>query len=112
MVQNEYSYPLASGLEKYIKCTLQINWHELKWRMTMAENIQQIIFEVEGIVCTGCALDMENVMLNTDGVEEASVNFADGTFTIRYDADETDVRRVFEKVKKLGFRTKILSDSQ
>jgi len=78
----------------------------------MAENIQQIIFEVEGIVCTGCALDMETVMLNTDGIEEASVNFADGTFTIRYDADEIDARKVFEKVKKLGFKTKILSDGQ
>ena len=78
----------------------------------MAENIRQIIFEVEGIVCTGCALDMENVMLNTDGVEEASVNFAAGTFTITYDADEIDARKVFEKVKKLGFRTKILSDDR
>lgn len=75
----------------------------------MEENIQQIIFEVEGIICTGCALDMETVMLNTDGIEEASVNFADGTFTIRYDADEIDARKVFEKVKKLGFKTKILS---
>jgi len=76
----------------------------------MAENIQEIIFEVEGIICTGCAMDMETVMLNIDGIEEASVNYADGTFTIRYDADEIDGRNVFEKVKKLGFKTKILSE--
>jgi copper chaperone CopZ len=75
----------------------------------MAENIQEIIFEVEGIICTGCAMDMETVMLNIDGIEEASVNYADGTFTIRYDAVEIDSQNVFEKVRKLGFKTKILS---
>jgi copper chaperone CopZ len=54
-------------------------------------------------------MDMETVMLNIDGIEEASVNYADGTFTIRYDADEIDARNVFEKVKNLGFKTKILA---
>jgi Cu+-exporting ATPase len=78
----------------------------------MEENIQEIVFAVEGITCTGCAMDMENVMLNTDGIEEASVNYAAGTFTIRYKADETDAKNVFKKVKKLGFKTKILSGGQ
>ena len=54
-----------------------------KRKGAMEENIQEIVFEVEGIVCTGCAMDMENVMLNTDGIEEASVNYADGTFMIK-----------------------------
>jgi copper chaperone CopZ len=75
---------------------------------SMEENIQEIIFEVEGIICTGCAMDMENVMLNTDGIEEASVNYAEGTFTISYDADEIDAQNVFERVKKLGFKTNVL----
>jgi copper chaperone CopZ len=75
----------------------------------MEENIQQIIFEVEGIVCTGCATDMENVMLNIDGIEEASVNYADGTFMIKYNAAEIDAKNVFERVKILGFKTKVLS---
>lgn len=75
----------------------------------MEDNIKEVVFEVEGIICTGCAMDMENVMLNTDGIEEAAVNYADGIFTIKYNADETDAQNVFEKVKKLGFKTKIIS---
>ena len=78
----------------------------------MEENIQEIIFKVEGIVCTGCAMDMENVMLNTDGIEEASVNYADGTFMIKYNVDEIDAQNVFERVKKLGFKTKIYRDHE
>ena len=83
--------------------------HQVTGTTSMEENIQEIIFEVEGIICTGCAMDMETVILNTDGIEEASVNYADGTFTIKYDTDEIDAQDVFEKVKKLGFKTKILS---
>jgi copper chaperone CopZ len=75
----------------------------------MEDNIQEIVFLVEGIVCTGCAMDMENIMLDMDGVEEASVNFADGVFSITYNPDEVEVDTIIKKVKNLGFKTKILA---
>ena len=68
----------------------------------------EIKFLVEGIVCTGCAMDMENIMLDMDGVEEASVNFKDGIFSITYDPDEIEAKTITKKVKNLGFKTKIL----
>ena len=69
----------------------------------------EITFLVEGIVCTGCAMDMENIMLDMDGVEEASVNFAVGIFSITYNPDEVGVNTIITKVKNLGFKTKILA---
>jgi copper chaperone CopZ len=75
----------------------------------MEDNIQEIVFLVEGIVCTGCAMDMENIMLDMDGVEEASVNFADGFFFIAYNPKEIEVNTIIKKVKNLGFKTKILA---
>jgi copper chaperone CopZ len=71
----------------------------------------EIKFAVEGIVCTGCAMDMENIMLDMDGVEDASVNYKDGIFSITYDPAEIDVTTIIKKVKNLGFKTKILTDS-
>jgi len=68
----------------------------------------EIRFLVEGIVCTGCAMDMENIMLDMDGVEDASVNFKDGVFSITYDPGEVEAEDIIKKVKKLGFKTKIL----
>ncbi len=68
----------------------------------------EIKFHLEGIVCTGCATDMENILLDLDGVEEASVNFKDGIFSITYDPAETDGKSITKKVKSLGFKTKIL----
>ena len=70
----------------------------------------EIKFLVEGIVCTGCAMDMENVMLDMDGVEEASVSFSDGFFSITYDPVEIEVKTIKKKVKNFGFKTKTLTE--
>ncbi|MGB3647107.1 MAG: heavy metal-associated domain-containing protein [Desulfobulbales bacterium] len=69
----------------------------------------EILFLVEGIVCTGCAMDMENILLDMDGVEEASVNYADGIFSITYNPEEVGVNTIIKKVKSLGFKTKTLA---
>jgi copper chaperone CopZ len=69
----------------------------------------EIKFAVEGIVCTGCAMDMENIMLDMDGIEDASVNFKDGIFSITYDPAEIELKTIIKKVKNLGFKTKILT---
>jgi Cu+-exporting ATPase len=77
--------------------------------MTAEEEIMaEIKFLVENIICSGCALDMENILLAMDGVEEASVDFKDGIFSITYDPGEIEVNAIIKKVKNLGFKTKIL----
>lgn len=69
----------------------------------------EIKFLVEGIVCTGCAMDMENILLDMEGVEQASVNFQDGIFAITYDPGEIEVKTIIKKVENLGFKSKILA---
>jgi len=71
------------------------------------KNLIEIKFLVEGITCTGCAMDMENIMLDMDGVEEATVNYSDGVFVIQYDPGEIEEKSIIKKVKTLGFKTKL-----
>ena len=52
-------------------------------------------------------MDMENIMLDIDGVEVASVNYADGVFIIQYDPEEIEAEYIIKKVKNLGFKTKL-----
>ena len=73
----------------------------------MKKNFIEIKFLVEGITCTGCAMDMENIMLDMDGVEEATVNYSDGVFVIQYDPGEIEEKNIIKKVKTLGFKTKL-----
>lgn len=69
---------------------------------------RKIAFRAEGIVCTGCATDMETVLRDTDGILDASVDFSDGIITIEYDPAEIDENEVFARVKKLGFKAAII----
>ena len=73
----------------------------------MEKNLIEIKFLVEGITCTGCAMDMENIMLDMDGVEEAAVNYTNGVFIIQYDPGEIEAKHIIKKVKTLGFKTKL-----
>ncbi len=74
----------------------------------MEENLQRLVLELDGISCSGCALDMENLLMATDGVDEAEVKFAAGLVTIDYYPDQISERELFIKVRKLGFKTKIV----
>ena len=74
----------------------------------MEEKNAHLNLQVEGIMCSGCALDTENILLDTDGILEASVNFADGTLAVTYNPEETSEEHIITRVKKLGFKvTKI-----
>jgi len=74
------------------------------------EKMAEITFLVEGIVCTGCAMDMESILRDMDGVQEALVNFREGLFSITYNPEEIEAKTIVKKVKNLGFKTKILTE--
>jgi len=77
--------------------------------MNRDENLKRLVLELEGISCAGCAMDMENILLGTDGVNEAEVKFADGLVTIEYRSDIIEEKKLVIKVRKLGFKAKIVS---
>ena len=67
-----------------------------------------IRFLIEGITCTGCVEDMENILLGMQGVKEAALNYGDGVFTIRYKPVEVEAKTIVKKVENLGFKSKLL----
>ena len=75
----------------------------------MEKKLIEIKFLIEDITCTGCGMDMENILLDLNGVEEASLNYAAGEFTLQYDPGEIEVENIIKKVKNLGFKTKLLA---
>ena len=76
----------------------------------MEKKLIEITFLIENITCPGCAMDMENILLDINGVEEASLNYADGKFTIQYDPGEIEEESIIKKVKNLGFKSKLLTE--
>ena len=76
----------------------------------MSRNLRDMELEVENIPCSGCAEDMAGVLRETEGILEASVNVSDGSIRVGYDQDVIDGRKVFLRVRKLGFPARVLSD--
>jgi copper chaperone CopZ len=67
----------------------------------MKEKAKELFFQI-GITCAGCALDMENILLDNDGILEVSASYAKGTLVVGYDPAEIDEEEVIELVAKLG----------
>jgi len=69
------------------------------------ETIHDITLLVEGIPCSGCAMDVENILLGMDGIVEAAVSITTNTVKILYDPSEIEKKEIIDRVRKLGLKT-------
>ena len=76
----------------------------------MSEDIKDLKFKAEDITCSGCAMDMENILKEKEGIIDAKVDFSDGIISVRHDPDIIDGKSVYIAVRKLGFRIEPVKD--
>ena len=69
-----------------------------------------MILQADGITCSGCACDMENILREKEGVIEASVNYAKEIISVRYDPLLLDRKAVFSAVRGLGYKVRIVEE--
>ena len=72
--------------------------------MSSAATRTTIIY-VTGMTCGGCAISIEQVLKNTEGVEDVRVNFERGQAVVKYDARKVTARKLRAVVKSIGFHT-------
>ncbi len=66
--------------------------------------MKRLNLKVDGITCSGCAVDVESVLKNADGISGAEASYADGTVSVDYHPDEINEKQVLDLVKKLGLK--------
>ena len=76
----------------------------------MSDNLKEMNLKADGIVCTGCAGDMETILLDREGIVDATVSFIDDVIQVIYDPDIIDRKHVYMAVRRLGFPVKIVSE--
>jgi copper chaperone CopZ len=60
-------------------------------------------YPVIGMSCASCVRKIETVLNKTEGVIEASVNFATEKLTIEYDNSRIDLKKIEEIIKSIGY---------
>jgi len=60
-------------------------------------------FPVSGMSCASCAMGVEKRLASEAGVESASVNFADKSVIVEFNESATNVRKLREAVREIGF---------
>ena len=60
-------------------------------------------FKIDGMTCSACANRVERVVKKMDGVEEASVNFATETLSVKFDEAKVAASKIEEIVVKAGY---------
>jgi len=60
-------------------------------------------YPVLGMTCASCVRKIETVLGKTEGISEASVNFASEKVTIEYDNDKIDLNKIEKIIKSLGY---------
>ena len=60
-------------------------------------------YPVIGMSCASCVKNIETVLNKTEGVVDASVNFASEKVTIEYDDEIISMDKVADIVKSIGY---------
>jgi Cu+-exporting ATPase len=69
--------------------------------------IQIVSFPVEGMTCASCVNRITRFLQKVDGVEDANVNLATESATVRFDPAATDVPRLAAAVEAAGYVARV-----
>jgi Cu+-exporting ATPase len=66
--------------------------------------------KIKGMDCASCIIHVEKGLKDLDGVEEASMNFATESGTVKYDPEKVKVDDLLKAVKKAGYKAEVQED--
>lgn len=66
-------------------------------------NKETFSFHVSGMHCASCASNIQRKLRKTDGVQEASVNYANEQATVSFDAQKVDKKGIAQAVADVGY---------
>ncbi|MDR5659288.1 heavy metal translocating P-type ATPase [Serpentinicella sp. ANB-PHB4] len=68
-------------------------------------------FNIEGMSCSSCALNIEKKLNKTEGVKQANINFAAEKAQVEYDKDKVNLDQLTDILQDLGYGAKVESEA-
>ena len=65
--------------------------------------MRKFSFHITGMDCASCALNIEKLLRDTEGIKKVEVNFATQTGNVEFDETLVNEEKIFEVVKSLGY---------
>ncbi len=72
-----------------------------------ATHIEMVSFPVEGMTCASCVNRITRFLNKVEGVEEANVNLASESATVRFDADQVSITDLVAAVDAAGYAARV-----
>ena len=72
-----------------------------------ATHLEVVAFPIEGMTCASCVNRITRFLRKVDGVEEANVNLATESATVRYDGSRVDVAGLVAAVEAAGYTARV-----
>ena len=67
------------------------------------ESNQKLNLKISGIHCASCVLKIEKALKKEAGINSANVNFALGTLAVEFDSGKTNLEKIKDKVRDIGY---------
>ncbi len=68
-----------------------------------SEGEREVTIPIQGMTCANCAATIERVLRRTEGVSQASVNYATERATVRFDGGRVDEPTLAARVREAGY---------
>lgn len=65
---------------------------------------EEVTFKIKGMHCTSCAMNIDGVLEDLEGVVEARTSYAKAEVTVVYDPVRVTRKQMLLEMEKLGYR--------
>lgn len=65
--------------------------------------ITKQIFKISGMHCTGCTLEVDDALEETDGVAESNTHYAKAQTEVKFDPDKISEKEIVKIIKTVGY---------
>ncbi len=77
---------------------------------TLDDGTAEVRLVVDGLRCASCVWVTEHLLRATPGVKEATVSYATGRASLRWEPDTVDLGVLAGKISALGYRPRLLGE--
>jgi copper chaperone CopZ len=73
----------------------------------MSFNMKTLTFNIFGMHCTSCAMNIDGELEDTEGVKEAKTNYAKQITEVTFDPEKITQEKIISIIKKLDYDAEV-----